>query len=570
MNREDDLVLNPRPWFTWIFGSLVLCGLLALAFGRPLAESGRRLLAEHYAAKAEDLLAAADFEACAQAVRAARRWNPQHPRVLRAALAFLDGAGGEDQAKLHFLRELVETGEATVGERARIGRLLLTRGEVQSARDELERFTASERQNRHVLELIAGLQRADGFPAEADRTLRAALASSPEDPECRLRLAELDLREPHAEARQRARSALFELTAGSGPTALRAIDLLARDIELTGVEAGRLLELTEAMPQAGQARRLQALSALLRARPQDRDERLDTVVARAAGLDEEQLAVFTGWLIGQGESARALELLPVEHARKSSRLFNLHIAALAGLNRWSDLEAELKRPGVIPMARHGIQLWLAKAANQRRDGLGEARQALRAALMASGEGADLTATQRTAEVAEQTAQWDIATAACEGIARHHPRLRAAMFEKLFEIALRDKDTAGAARAAERLTELQPQNDQALFRARWFSLVAGSSIETDSAQLRDESSRFRRDGPRHLLLALAAFRMGDLERTRTHLSEVEDPGELNAGQRAVHAGLLSACGDAGPAFRLAERVPAALLLPEEMRFLRRAL
>lgn len=38
MNRQDDLVLNPRPWFTWIFGSLVLCGLLALAFGRPLAE----------------------------------------------------------------------------------------------------------------------------------------------------------------------------------------------------------------------------------------------------------------------------------------------------------------------------------------------------------------------------------------------------------------------------------------------------------------------------------------------------------------------------------------------------
>ncbi len=570
MNRQDDLVLNPRPWFTWIFGSLVLIGLLALAFGRPLADAGRRLLAEHFAAEAERQLDAADYEACAKAVRSARHWSPQHPPVLRAALAFLDQAGGEDQAKLHFLRELVETGEATVAERARIGQLLLARGEVQSARVELERFHETERQDRHVQELVAGLERADGFPEQANRTLRAALASAPDDPECRLRLAELDARDPYAETRRRARAVFLELAGGTDALALRALDRLTRDSELTGDEAQRLLALTEAHPQAGQARRLEALATLLRARPQDRADRLDAAVAQARGFDEEQLAVFTGWLIAQGEAVRALDLLPIEHARKSSRLFNLHIAALAGLGRWSELEAELKRPGVIPMARHGIHLWLAKAANQRRDGLGEVRQALRAALMAAGEGADLTATQRTAEVAEQTAQWDLAAAACEGIARQHPRTRATMFEKLFEFALRDKDTAGAARAAARLAELQPQNDQALFRARWFSLVAGGAIEADAERLQAESARFRRDDPRHLLLALAAFRMGDLERTRTHLAEVTDPPSLSAGQRAVHAGLLSVCGDAGPAFRLAEHVPAALLLPEELRFLQRAL
>jgi hypothetical protein len=570
MNRQDDLVLNPRPWFTWIFGSLVLCGLLALAFGRPLAETGRRLLAEHFAAEAERRLADADYEACARAVRSARRWSPQHPPVLRAALAFLDQAGGEDQARLHFLRELVATGEARIAERARIGLLLLSRGEVQSARIELERFSEAERGDRHVQELVAGLERADGFPERADRTLRAALAAEPEDPECRLRLAELDARDPYAETRRRARAVFFELASGGDVLAVRALDRLVRDSELTGDEAQRLLELTEAHPQAGQARRLDALATLLRARPQDRADRLEAAVAEARGFDAEQLGVFTGWLIGQGEAARALDLLPVEQARKSSQLFNLYIAALARLGRWTELEAELKRPGVMPMSRHGIHLWLAQAANQRRDGLGEVRQALRAALMAAGEGAELTATQRTAEIAEQTSQWDLAAAACEGIARHHPRTRAAMLEKLFEFAVRDKDTAAAARAAARLAELQPQNDQALFRARWFSLVAGGAIEADAERLLGESPRFRRDGPRHLLLALAAFRMGDLERTRAHLGELGEPSALNAGQRAVHAGLLSVCGDAGPAFRLAEHVPAALLLPEELRFLQRAL
>ncbi len=570
MNRQDDLVLNPRPWFTWIFGGLVLCGLLALALGRPLAETARRRIAEHYAAEAERRLDKADYEACAKAVRAARRWSPQHPPVLRAALAFLDQAGGEDQARLHFLRELVETGEATVAVRARIGLLLLARGEVQSARIELERFSEAERSDRHVQELVAGLERADGFPERAEQTLRTALASDSDDPECRRRLAELEARDPYAETRRRARAMFFELAAGRDALALRALDRLTRDSELTGEEAQRLQELIEAHPQAGQARQLEALATLLRARPQDRAAHLDRAVAEARGDNEEALAVFTGWLIGLGEAARALDLLPIEHARKSSQLFQLHIAALARLGRWTALEAELKRPGVIPMARHGIHLWLAQAANQRRDGLSEVRQALRAALMAAGEGAELAATQHTADIAEQTSQWDLAAAACEGIARHHPRTRAAMYEKLFEFALRDKDTAGAARAAARLAELQPQNDQALFRARWFSLVAGGAIEADAERLQGESSRFRRADARHLLLALAAFRMGDLDRTRAHLAEVTDPPSLSAGQRAVHAGLLSVCGDAGPAFRLAERVPAALLLPEELRFLQRAL
>ena len=43
-----------------------------------------------------------------------------------------------------------------------------------------------------------------------------------------------------------------------------------------------------------------------------------------------------------------------------------------------------------------------------------------------------------------------------------------------------------------------------------------------------------------------------------------------GARAVFAGLLAISGNASNAYQVAEKVPASLLLPEERRFLARAL
>ena len=76
---------------------------------------------------------------------------------------------------------------------------------------------------------------------------------------------------------------------------------------------------------------------------------------------------------------------------------------------------------------------------------------------------------------------------------------------------------------------------------------------------------------HLLQALAAYREGQIEAAQTPLSQVARPEDFNAGVRAVYAALLKLSGgDAGKVFRLVERIPTALLLPEENRFLQRAL
>lgn len=566
----DDLVLNPRPWFTWIVGAFFALGVLVWFAGGPVMEMARERLALHFISEAEGHLERADYAACANAIRSARRWSLKNERVLRVSIEFLDKAGGEDNAKLHMLRELIETGHATLAERARVGRLLLARGEVRGAREELAAFSEDEQKMPPVLELRAALRRAEGFPAEADRLLLQALELDHGEPESRLRLALLEMRAPYPETRRSARARLFEIATGEDDHALQAIERLSRESELTGNEARELQRLLAQHPAQTPQKRLDTLAAMMRARPQDREAILDAESASGQGMDEERLAILTNWLNAQGAADRALALLPEAQAEKSSKLFNVRIAALARLERWEEVERLLKRPGTIPMSRTGIQLWLARAANRHRDGIPQVRQALQAALMASGEGSDAQSAQLTLAVAEELAQWDLAIRACEGIAKNHPRTRVTMLEKIFEISLRDKHTPGVVSASARLAELQPQNDQAVFRARWFSFVAGEGIEASMHSLLEESARYQQPGPRHLLLALAAWRMGDLERTREHLAQMPGAVDLSTGQRAVHAGLLSACGSVGPAFQLAERVPAALLLPEELRFLKRAL
>jgi hypothetical protein len=56
----------------------------------------------------------------------------------------------------------------------------------------------------------------------------------------------------------------------------------------------------------------------------------------------------------------------------------------------------------------------------------------------------------------------------------------------------------------------------------------------------------------------------------HLAQLNGSTSLPAGPRAVAAGLLSLGGKPDRAFQLAEKIPGALLLDEEMAFLKRAL
>ena len=67
--------------------------------------------------------------------------------------------------------------------------------------------------------------------------------------------------------------------------------------------------------------------------------------------------------------------------------------------------------------------------------------------------------------------------------------------------------------------------------------------------------------------MPGYRQGQLDLVRTSLPGVVKPAALTVGERAVYAALLKQNGgDAGNVFRLVERIPPLVLLPEEKVFL----
>lgn len=139
-----------------------------------------------------------------------------------------------------------------------------------------------------------------------------------------------------------------------------------------------------------------------------------------------------------------------------------------------------------------------------------------------------------------------------------------------------KNTAILLEASRKLRELSPGSTVFADRLAYLRLILGVEMETVTLSSQTDESSVRamvtvamERVPAALLGALAAYRLGDLESVKTHLGALPDPSSLPAGQRAVAAGLLALAGRPDRAFQIAEKVPDALLLREELAFLNHA-
>ena len=163
------------------------------------------------------------------------------------------------------------------------------------------------------------------------------------------------------------------------------------------------------------------------------------------------------------------------------------------------------------------------------------------------------------------------------IASKNARMRVTMLGKVQEMAAMEKDGRKMLAAAEQLAAFRPNGLMHCARRDYLRLLLGSSIEhacqaaqavaPDSADARTpEAAAYLT-----LLRSLAAYRIGDLARMRAEVAATPDLQSLPPGPRAVMAGLLRlAGGDQTLAYQIAEAVPAAILIQEELHFLKLAL
>lgn len=559
-----------KAWITWSMAVLFGVGLAVWWFGPPLVRHARAWVADHYSASAGQALEKQEWSAAYQALEKARAWDSQRPMLLRGTVNFLNVTGGEPATILHYLTLLEKAGQITDQDLVLKGQLHVKLADAAAALAVFHQLPADAANRRPALELLANIQRLQGDSQLAEKTLRRALSLDVNDSMCRLRLALMDQSAAFPEMREQARRSLWQIAEGQDQAALLAIEQLARDAQLTPPEAGVLMRLINAHPQKSEETRFVVLSGLLRCRPELRRETVQTEVARMKKLDSEQLRPGLAWLLREKEAQSVVELRPRDFFIKSAGLVEVYLQALGALGRWEDVEQMLTRPAGMPVSSAFVSYWRAMAVRKLDDDIVRVRQHLASVYEGSGRGRDGPLAASAAALAEEAGVWDVAAQLYEGLAENQPKAALPMLEKVRDMALRNHDTDKVLSVTARLLALRPENHVYGIDDLYMHLLAGVDLEKCLIRLEKLAASKRKTDDDHLCRALAAFRFGRLTEARAHLETIRDPVVLSVGRRAVHAGLLSACGQVGRAFQIAEQVPTALLLKEEHRFLARAL
>lgn len=509
----------------------------------------------------------------AAAMREAKRWAPNDPDINRACLEFITAIGGDPRDTISLIRQLQEVAAATPDDLALLGKMHAKLGETAKAKKIYDQLPLETREHLHGLELQAELLTANGQYERATEVRREALISNSFDANSLRQLAAIDFSSSAPSRRNAMRERLWQIARSDNLLSLTAVELLARTKELTVPQANELLKIVEALPDMSPQReavRFIVLSTQIRLSPQQRGDTIDHEITRWKNRPLVQTKPLIAWLDEEHEYSRIQSMVSAQAAARYTEFLPHYVNALRGEGKWQELSTILTRGGIdSAYPAQKIRLWQAEAQIHLHADPTNARQTLARIFEEAGRGDDLAITLQAGNLAEQLNQYDLAQNCYQAIASKHPSTQPTMLAKVYQMAEYQHDGPGMLKACSQLLALQPENTVRMTQKLYLQLLLGIDLEMAQKDLLG-LSKFDND-QRHLLQALAAFRQGQLDLVRNILPGVSKPASLAAGERSVYAALLKLTGsDAGTVFRLVERIPSPLLLPEEKTFLQRAL
>ena len=564
-------------WKTLIFAFAVVLIAAGVFSSRRLYHEFQGYRARQFADRAKVEMESENWEAAYLSVQDAMKIAPDEPEVLRSAADLISKTRGDSGTKRQLLQKLIDLGKATDEDRVTYGEAMLQTGEAQRARRIYESLPGAVREQRRGLELLASILESEGENEQALKTRRRALMLDPEDPECRLRLAILDLEQPFDEMRASALERIREISLRKDAAALQAIVFLAGNTGLKPDAAEALRKTVETHPKAEDRHRLVVLSAYMKVFPTQRKDLIEEECAKHKGKGIEDMVPLLRWLGREGELSRIIGLVPKSLAAKSANVFPIYAEALLGTGKWADLVSMIKATPVPKISAANAHVLLAQCASKLEPDLTETKHQITNAYRASVKYGELQVVARSAELAESLGLWGLASEGYEMLAAKAPQGRVMTLTKVYEMAALSKDANRMLDAASRISKAKPESWMFRSRVDYLRLILGEKLEeaaisilnVDQAaeSLRTEESK----SYLAILRALAAFRLGDMAKAKTEITGAKQPSTLPPGIRAVLAGLMVTLeGDPNDAFRLAETIPTSLLLEEELRFLKKAL
>ncbi|WP_395747964.1 tetratricopeptide repeat protein [Prosthecobacter sp.] len=537
--------------------------------GRPALQWWRSRQAGRFLTSARAEMDKKEWVGAARWIREAFQIAPKDPAVLRAIADFQIRTNAHPSDVVQTLQRLSSTQDAAPADIAKLARAQIDLGSHDAARKTLALLPESL-----TAETEAYILKMEKRDSEADARLRTALTAGTGEEKNTLKLAVLDLKQPQPEINQRGRNSLWKMAREDGANTADAISILAADPSLSAQESDRLLEIVHASRQAAcRELRYPVLTALLRLRSDQRDALLDRETQAVASADQAQRIAFAHWLSALNEHRRLLAFLPPDLKWKDmpADMARLKLEALAQAEQWSALRTAFDRDRDLEKVLGAVSfnLWQARVASAMAEGAALVQQHLNLAFDATARGQDTAAAVQVAETAEKLGVLNLATAFYQATAAlaSSPQGRITLLERAYALHLAARDTYALLQVAVEIAKLTPGNQANSFRADYLALLVGESIELVASRMNEtqESSDTEYAARLLLLKAMAAHRLH---------APIQETGMLKKlqilpwppGHRAVLAAMLTTSGDESAGFQLAEKIPMALLLPEEKKFL----
>lgn len=560
------------PWFiaTIFVTGLVIASVVTVSVAWPrISRAYHRHVALGLLKKADAALKAEEWQAASDHYSKAYLEASNEPEVIRGIALFMRKTGSDPERTLQFWRQMIDLGVDTPQDRLDAAQTYIQLNKSAEARQMLASVPPAERATKTALEIEAGILNIEGRTAEAATVMRHALRMDPDDPQSRLKLAVLDLRNPLSEVQNAAIDDLWQLARGDTDANLPAIDLLTKETKLTQANFSEIIDLLKNNPKSDARHVYLVLGRQLERYPENRAAVFAREEAELADKPADARIPYLLMLQSLNEHERVLQQLPMDRVLKLREFFAVYAESLAATQQWTALRNAIRTAPSLPVSAPDLSLLNARISK----GLEESSDVISGHLLDAAKYAtaarDIRSVRRISAIAESMGYPAAALGALRAGA-NLPQHRVSMLEAVLGIQTNLQDSEGMLQTLNDLVETDPNLHYHQEKQLYLKLLLGVELETIPSKLSNPKiADTIAPAVRQLLQAMSAYRQQNLEDLRSALSDLT-PEYFQPGQRAVLSGLLNAGGDPRRAFEIAEKVPDSLLLESERKFLTRAL
>jgi len=529
-------------------GLVLLAVLVAIAV--PAVKNWR---ARQFAERADELRTGGKLQEAFNNAASAFQMRPSLPEVKRSYARVLFAAN--ETEGLQVMQQLIDSGEATAGDRLEFAEAALRFGNMPLAEREAFYLLQQGESTPQALHVLARVRLAQQRVPDAIQALRESLeAGGGSDPA--ILLARLQIAANSPESLASALDLLRPVAGQDDRAGLEALLVLVASPGLQTEEGAGWIEALRNHPLATDSQKLAASSAEIQLRPSDYAKVVKKAVETYRGGTVEQRAELARWLNQNREYDGVLDVITPEEASTRSDLFLIRLDAMAGKKDWQGL-ADLLRADQLPLSSAVVLLYRGRAARE----LGRPEEAAtyyRRAVVEAAPTPDImwyviNYLQRIGE--DKVLEQELSQMT------DNPSTARQAFAALVPIVQKRQDAEELYQLYDRMLKRLPADTVVQNDHRYFAALTGRRADVSGG--RDLVAQEPRMLAYRITLALAHLKNGQQEAAMKVFDGITlDPSQLQPYQRAVLAAVLGTNGREAEARQLAKSVPGDVVTVQE--------